>query len=228
MKRHIVLLITAFFSLVTLAQTKAVYGELTAFNQYPLQNIKVKAKKSGAVALTDSNGVFKIVCNAKDMIQVQSQVFESVNMRVNDKTDTLKRNLVFRNTKKSKELALAYGYMNKDDLTFAISNLQHENNDFCYYSDVFELIKGRFPGVQVLGDEERGKRVLVRGSSTIMSDDTALYVIDGMISDNIMHLAPCEIESISVLKDGSAAIYGSRAAGGVVLINTKASNLSTN
>ena len=84
------------------------------------------------------------------------------------------------------------------------------------YRDIYEMIRGKCPGVQVLGD-----RIVIRGVSTMNSGTDPLFILDGTPVSNISSINPNDVQSISVLKDSAAAIYGSRGANGVIVITTK-------
>ena len=102
---------------------------------------------------------------------------------------------------------------------FAIlASINKDDMDFSQYSNMLELIRGRFAGVQVVGGE-----IIIRGVNSINSSSAALIVIDGVASDYgvLNSISPIQVKSINVIKDGSAAIYGSRGANGVVIIETK-------
>lgn len=205
------------------AQSNVVFGKLTAFNQYPLQNIEVKAKKAKTAVKSDSLGRFSIVCMENDVIQVRPKTFKSVTRKVGPDTDSLEINLVFIDTKSNRQLATGYGYIDQQDLTYAMSHLEQENNEYCNFSNIFDLIKGRFPGVTVTRTAIGGA-VYIRGATSINLSSEALYVVDGGVTSNIEWIHPCDVRSIDVLKDGMAAIYGARGANGVVIIETKRGN----
>ncbi len=205
------------------AQTKVVYGKLTAFNKYPLQNIEVKTKKSKASVKTDSLGMFSIVTMDEDRIVIKTKAFQTVMRKVNKDTDTLDINLVFIDTKTNRELATGYGYINSQDLNYAMSNLEQENNEFCNYTNIYDLLVGRFPGVMVQRTATGGS-VIIRGGTSVNMSNEALYVVDGGVTTNIDYIHPCDIRSINVLKDASTSIYGSRGSNGVVVIETKRGN----
>ena len=222
-KRIIFLLgLIIFFSSIQ-AQTKVVYGKLTAFNKYPLQNIEVRAKKSKASVKTDSLGLFTIVTMDEDRIVIKTKAFQTVVRKVHKDTDTLNINLVFIDTKTNRELATGYGYINSQDLNYAMSNLEQENNEFCNYTNIYDLLVGRFPGVMVQRTATGGS-VIIRGGSSINMSNEALYVVDGGVTNNIDYIHPCDIRSINVLKDASTSIYGTRGSNGVVVIETKRGN----
>ena len=218
--RMLSLLGAALICTAGLAQTRVVYGKLTAYNKYPVQNIEVKTKKSKASVKSDSLGMFSIVCNEEDKIIIKPKAFKTVSRKVDEETDTLKINLIFIDTKANREIATGYGYISQENLSYAMSHLEQENNEFCNYTNIFELIKGRFPGVTV-SSGQIGGAVYIRGATSINMSNEALYVVDGGVVSTIDYIHPCDVRSIDVLKDSSAAIYGSRGSNGVVVIETK-------
>ena len=205
------------------AQTRVVYGKLTAYNKYPVQNIEIKAKKSKAMVKSDSLGMFSIVTMEKDKIVLKPRAFKSLIRKVDADTDTLFINLIFIDTKSNRELAIGYGYISQQDLNFAVNHLEQENNEFCNFTNIFDLIQGRFPGVTVQRTGTGGA-VYIRGRTSVNSSNEALYVVDGGPTSNIEYIHPCDIRSIDVLKDASASIYGTRGSNGVVIIETKRGN----
>lgn len=216
MKHIIAIAAGIFLTTSVFAQTRVVYGRLTAFNTYPVQNIEIISKKGKTSTLSDSLGRFFIVCLENDVVKIKPKAFRPVTKRVGPDTDSLIINLIFIDTEKNKEIAVGYGYMKESDLIYAVDNLEQENNEYCFYHDVFEVIKGRFAGVTV----EDGA-VIIRGSQSFMSSNEALYVVDGVVVNSIDWVVPCNIKSINILKDASASVYGSRGSNGVVIIETK-------
>ena len=209
------------FSITSIAQTRVVKGKLTTFNEYPVQNVEVASKKAKSTVLTDSLGQFEIVCNEKDVILIKAKVFQSLSKKVNSDDDYISANLIFRDTPKNREIATGMGYVSHEQLTFALAHMADENNDFCNYSDVFTLLKGKFPGVTIKTNSMGTDGVLVRGDKSMLGDNEAIYVVDGVRVGDISFVNPCEMATIDVLKDGGAALYGSQAANGVVVIETK-------
>ncbi len=223
MKTLIPLVCFLLTTTMTIAQTRVVHGVLTAYNKYPVANIEVTAKKSKASTVTDSLGNFSIVCKEKDQIRIKPETFKMVSRSVGKDTDTLQINLVFMDSKKNRELAVGYGYMKKEDLTFAAEHMQQENNEYCNFPNIYELLKGRFPGVTVDG-AAGSYRVFIRGAQSINSSSEVLFVVDGSPGANVSGLYPCNIKSIDVIKDGMTAMYGTRGSNGVILIETKRGN----
>ncbi|MEN8202152.1 MAG: TonB-dependent receptor plug domain-containing protein [Bacteroidota bacterium] len=200
------------------AQNRVVYGKLTVFKTFPVQNVEVNSKKAKASTMTDSLGNFAVVCMEKDVIRIKPKAFQSVNKTVKGDTDTLKINLIFINSRKNREIAVGYGYISEENLNYAVTHLESKNNDFCSYSNIFDLIRGQFSGVNVSNNAiyiRGGKNSFTPGASE------ALYVVNGQPSMTIDWISPCEIATIDILKDSDAAIYGTRGGNGVVLITTR-------
>jgi TonB-dependent SusC/RagA subfamily outer membrane receptor len=218
MKKIALFLAIIFTSIFANGQLKAVSGKVTAFHKYPFKNIKVKAKKSKSEVLTDENGVFTIVCYPNDILIFESKSCITTKYKITNSDDSVKINLVFRVNEKSKEYAVGYGIISKEDLIYAISNLNNSEVDFSTYKSVYDLLRGRFPGVVVKIDNE----IVIRGSTSFLGSSNALLVVDGIIVSDLTYLYPGDIVSIDILKDaGSTAMYGVNGANGVVVIKTK-------
>lgn len=215
------LIITASFILTTVsqAQNRVVYGNLTAYNSFPVMNVEVTSKKAKATTMSDSLGQFSLVCLEKDVIQIKPKVFQPVNMKVDDETDTVRINLVFIDTKKNRELAVNSGYMTETNLNYAVVNLEEENNDFCKYTDIYSLLQAEAgSGITI----SNSGSITIRGGKNSFSGATeALIVVDGQPTTNIDWIRPCYVRSIRILKDSDATIYGTRGGNGVVVITTK-------
>jgi TonB-dependent SusC/RagA subfamily outer membrane receptor len=217
MMKPIVAIVTGvLLTASAISQTRVVHGRLTTFNTYPVQNVAVTSKKGKATTVSDSLGRFSIVCLEHDAIMIKPRAFRKVTKKVGPDTDSLNVNLIFLDTPKNRDIAIGYGYMKESDLLYAVTNLQQENNEYCHYSDVYEVLRGRFAGVEVVNGQ-----VIIRGSNSINSSNEALYVVDGMIVSSIDWVVPCDIKSINILKDSSTSAYGSRGSNGVVIIETR-------
>jgi len=221
MKTIALISVCIFLSLSTLAQTRVVKGKLTTFNTYPVQNVEVASKKAKSTVMSDSLGQFEIVCNEKDVIMIKAKVFQALNKKVKADDDYVEANLIFRDSPKNREIATGMGYISHEQLTFALAHMADENNDFCNYSDVFSLVKGKFPGVVVKTNSMGSDGIFIRGDKSMYGDNEAIYVVDGVRVGDVNFVNPCEMATIDILKDGGAALYGSQAANGVVVIETK-------
>ena len=221
MKTIALISVCILFSLSSIAQTRVVKGKLVTFNTYPVQNVEVASKKAKSTVMTDSLGQFEIVCNEKDVIMIKAKVFQSFNKKVKEDDDYISANLIFRDTPENREIATGLGYITHEQLTFALAHMADENNDFCNYTDVFSLVKGKFPGVTVKSNSMGTDGIFIRGDKSLYGDNEAIYVVDGVRVGDVSFVNPCEMATIDILKDGGAALYGSQAANGVVVIETK-------
>ena len=205
------------------SQTHVVKGKITTFNQYPVQNVEVVAKKAKTVALTDSLGQFELICNEKDVIMIKTKGFDPLNKRVTPKDDFVTANLIFKDSKKNREIVTNSRYLKPDQLSYALAHLSHENNDFCNYPDIFSLLRANFPEVQEIGGAGGTQGVYVRGQKSLSSNaqNEAVYEVDKMIVSDISFVNTCEIASIEIMKSGGTGRYGTQAVNGVVIIKTK-------
>ncbi len=120
-------------------------------------------------------------------------------------------------------VVVGYGTLTKKQVTGAISQVKGDDLNKQPLLTAAQGIQGLATGIQVIGSGEPGTqpRVQIRGINTVLTNENPLYVVDGVITDNITNINTADIFSIDVLKDGAAAIYGTRAANGVILITTK-------
>ena len=110
---------------------------------------------------------------------------------------------------------IGYATVDSKDLSTAVSKVDTRNA--VQYKTIYEMIEGRCAGVEVSGE-----RVIIRGMGTVNGSSDPLFVVNGVPTDDISYINPNDVKSISVLKDaGSCAIYGSRGANGVILIDLK-------
>ncbi|MFA5588446.1 MAG: TonB-dependent receptor plug domain-containing protein, partial [Mariniphaga sp.] len=142
-------------------------------------------------------------------------------VKLDEKIKLAAINLKLKPGEKNREYAIGYGHVSDRDKLNALASLTSSDMDFSQYSSIYDLIKGRFAGVQVVNGE-----VIIRGINSINSSSAALIIVDGVPVDGsaLSSIPPIQVKSINVMKDGSSAIYGSRGANGVVLIETKRGN----
>ncbi|MEZ5071595.1 MAG: TonB-dependent receptor plug domain-containing protein [Bacteroidales bacterium] len=98
-----------------------------------------------------------------------------------------------------------------------MNHLSDQNNDFCTYTSIFDLIQAKFGGVSVDG----GQVVIQGGNSSFVGASTALYIVDGIPVSDIVTVQPCQVATIDILKGPAAAIYGSRGGNGAVVITLR-------
>jgi len=226
MKKVVILIFTSILiSSPAYSQKKnkelmSVKGKVTAFSNYNLANTEVVSKKTKTKILTDSLGRFEILAPHGDVLTFNAYGFEKNQRKVKKDNDLLEVNMILKEGKKNEEIAVAYGYIRKEDLTYAVSHYSDLNNDFTKYTSMEQLLQTELVGAKV-----GGSTIYLWGadqSSGISGfSHAALLVLDGVPTDRIDHLNPRDIKSVTVLKGSEANLYGSRAAYGAVLIETK-------
>jgi TonB-dependent SusC/RagA subfamily outer membrane receptor len=117
------------------------------------------------------------------------------------------------------DINVGYGSVKKKDLTQSVNKLDGGSNRFASYTNIYEMIKGEFPGVKVIG-----KSINIQGSFSLYSSTEPLFVVDGVPRESIDNVPPQMVKSIEVLKGASATIYGTRGACGVILITLIGAN----
>lgn len=216
-----ILVITILFSNAfnASAQSRTIKGIVTTFDSIPIIGAEIVIKSSKEQVSTDTLGQFSAVIDATDKIKIKAKGFYSQNVKIDEKIKMVLVNLKLKPTDKAREYAVGYGYVKDGERLNALAQLTSDDLNFSQYSNMYELIRGRFAGVVVQPNGE----IIIRGVNSLNSSSAALIVVDGMPSDYsvLESLSPGNVKSINVIKDGSSAIYGSRGGNGVVLIETK-------
>ena len=218
-KVYLSLIISVFLFTSNLnAQEKIIHGVITTFDSIPLIGAKIQVKSTKQIVLSDTLGHFSVACNLDDKLKVTANGFYNQNVKLTEKIKLVAVNLKLKAGEKNREYAIGYGHVTDRDKLNAVANLNNSDVDFSQYSNMYDLIRGRFAGVQIMNGD-----IIIRGINSINSSNTALIVVDGISSNSsvLNSLSPGNVKSISVIKDGGAAIYGSRGANGVVIIETK-------
>jgi len=219
MKYLPVFLILLFSAFISNAQMRLVPGTVSVFEDLTVKNVVVEAKHSGANAISDSLGQFSILCESTDVVKFKSKVFKVKRIKVEPNTDSLNVNLSFKDSPEVVKKAVENGYITSSDASMAKSNLAKSDIDFCKYNDIYDLIQGRYSGVQVMNNKD----ILIRGHTSVSGNNPALLVVDGRIVSSLSFLSPCDVKSIDISKNGAGTVYTSQGASGVVLIETKKS-----
>ncbi|MCK5730125.1 MAG: TonB-dependent receptor plug domain-containing protein [Draconibacterium sp.] len=215
----IFIIISSFFITYNLnAQEKVISGLITTFDSIPLNGAKIEVKSTKIVVLSDTLGRFSVVCNLEDKLKVTANGFYKQNVKITKKIKIAAINLKLKPGAKSREYAIGYGHVLDKEKLNAVANLNNKDIDFSQYSNMSEIIRGRFAGVQIVNDQ-----IIIRGINSINSSSAALIVIDGIPTNYsvLNSISPTHVKSINVIKDGSAAIYGSRGSNGVLIVETK-------
>ena len=226
MRKFYVLLFLAFYSLSLIAQTsRTVTGTVTDKQSgSPLVGVNVVVGNTTRGVVTDLDGHYSIEVQPNDSILVFSFVgFFKKYENIRNKT---KVDIVMEEDIQGLDeiVVVGYGTQKRSDLTGAISTVNMKEMDKLSVANVDQALQGQVAGVDITsntGTPGDPVMVRIRGIGTL-NNSNPLFVVDGMMVDDINFLNPADIESIEVLKDASAtAIYGSRGSNGVIIITTK-------
>ena len=225
MKKHRIMLMTAALlaSQAMWAQQKNLSGTVVDSQGEPIIGATVKVPGSATGAITDLDGHFSITVNPGTKLEVSYVGMQTVSLTAGDNM-----HVILKDDSKTLNdvVVIGYGVQKKSVVTASIAKVDAEDLQGKTQLRAEDALKGLAAGVNVTsasGQPGAKSMIRVRGTGTINNSDP-LYIIDGMATDqNGMELVnPEDIESIEVLKDAaSGAIYGSRAANGVILVTTK-------
>ncbi len=205
-------------------QTIKVSGQVVDQDGEALIGATVKVKDAQSGAITDFDGNFELSVPANATIVVSYVGFKDLEVAVNGRADLGQIILESDSQMLEQVVVVGYGVQKKADLTGSVSIVNADELKRVSHSNISSMLEGKVAGVQITSDGQPGADPLVRIRGIGSFGSTApLYVIDGVpMGTSIRDFSPNDIETIQVLKDASAgAIYGSRAANGVVIITTK-------
>ena len=221
-KTFLLVLAAALFSVTMSAQVTGTV--LEASTDYPIIGASVVEVGTTNGVITDFDGNFELKVKEGAKIQISYVGFKSI-------TVTAKKGMVVKMEEDSYALqevvAIGYGSQTKKEITGSVSSVKAEDFNQGVAANAMGLIQGKVAGLTIMkngGDDpaQNNYQVQLRGVGSLSGSASPLYVIDGVPGGDLSSVLPSDIESIDVLKDGSAAaIYGTRANAGVILITTK-------
>ena len=228
MKRIIFgILMTVLCAQVAFGQQKALTGTIVSSSDgTPIVGATVQDKSSGQFAISDEKGQFKIFASEKaSNLLIMCLGFRDYNLPITSATNyqvMMEPDAMMLD----ETMVIAYGQGKKTSFTGSASVVKKEDLQKISTSNVSQALQGLSAGVQVInnsGQPGSSGSITIRGIGSMNASSSPLYVVDGVAySGNINAIAPSDIESMTVLKDASAtALYGSRAANGVIVITTK-------
>ncbi len=224
-EKWVLLLILVSISFALSAQTKTIVGTVTDKQDEPLPGVTVKIKDSQEGTITAFNGKYSIKTSGKATLVFSFLGMQTVEVPINNQL-VVNAILEEKATQLNDVVVVGYGSVKRKDVTGAVGKVNIEQMNAAPVSTIDQALAGRIAGVNIVAaDAAPGAQaqVTIRGGS-LSQDASPLYVIDGFPMENfdMATLDPRNIESIDILKDASSiAIYGSRGANGVIIINTK-------
>jgi len=168
--------------------------------------IKVKPESTRIGILTATSGFLDEPINGRSNIDFEFR--GSVPVQASANTDS-----------GDEAINIGYGTAKKKDMTTSVNKIDTSNPKYASYRNIYEMIKGEVPGVQVTGTS-----IKIQGVNSLNLSTEPLYVVDGITVGTISDIQPYTVKSIEILKGASAAIYGSRGANGVILITLIGTN----
>lgn len=201
-------------------------GTVTDSAGAPLPGATIKIKGGSTGTVTDPEGQFSINATPGQVLVISAIGFTPQEITVGGQT-VLTIRLLRTNLKLDEVVVVGYGTQTRRQVTGAISTVRGDQIAKQPVLTPVQGLQGLAPGIQVTASGQPGTqpRVQIRGLNTILTNENPLYVVDGVLTDDITNVNNADVLSVDVLKDGAAAIYGSRAANGVVLITTKRGKL---
>jgi len=235
--KRLLLFATCLFSVFYLFAQRTITGKVTDENGNPVANASVTIKETGAGGSTDGSGNFSIRAEGNARTLVISYIGKATMEIGLSNRSNYTITLQSQDKALSEVVVVAYGTQVKRKLTGAVSNVFSEDLENRPFTSFDQMLQGKVPGLQSVsanGQPGANQTVRIRGVTSVTGNNDPLYVVDGVpvnagdfsrnttTSNALAGINPNDIESVSVLKDASAtAIYGSRAAAGVILITTK-------
>ena len=224
MKKRILATALMSTALLTAMAQQTVTGNVKDVNGEPLIGVSVYVDDK-PVAVTDIDGNFTLPSvTPKQKVRMSYLGYEDINLQ----GDARKlQNITMKTSDKvlDEVMVVGYGTMKKTDLTGSVSSVGTQKLNEKGATSVVANLQGSVPGVNITQSTGRtggGFNIEIRGKNSTDSNQSPLYVVDGVICDDIDFLNPQDIERVDILKDASStAIYGSRATAGVVIVTTK-------
>ena len=225
MKKYLLIICCLCTYMLAFAQQRTVTGTVVDDLGQPLIGVSILEKGTTNGVITDMDGNFSLKLTSENPTLVFSYIgYKTQEVPVGGKT-TLNVTMSEDAEQLDEVVVVGYGVQKKSSMTASVSSVSSKEIVKTMSSNVASTLQGRMPGVDIVqqaGVAGADVNILVRGAASFGATEP-LYVIDGAFSNNgLTSINPNDIESIEILKDGAAAaIYGSRAANGVVLITTK-------
>ncbi|RZK51027.1 MAG: SusC/RagA family TonB-linked outer membrane protein, partial [Pedobacter sp.] len=206
---------------------KVISGTVFDNTNLPIGGVGVRNLSTGKSTVTDAQGMFKIeVNNENDLLRFTFIGFRAQEVKAGTGGSPLAIKLASDDTKLNEVVVIGYGTQNRNEITSAITKVDSADFRQSGSRNALDLLIGKVAGLQITRtggtNPNSGVGVQLRGVTTLAGAASPLIIIDGIPGGNLDLLQQDDIESFSVLKDGSAAaIYGTRATAGVIIVTTK-------
>jgi len=219
------LILFGFAISLTFAQERTVTGTVSSDMEGTIPGVNIVIQGTTQGAVTDVDGNFNITVPGPDAVLVFTSIgYASQSITVGNQT-SINVTLVEDVQALDEIVVIGYGTQKKKELTSAIANVKSEEFNKGQINNAAQLVQGKVAGLSITkpgGNPNEGYTMRLRGMSTIGANTQPLVVIDGVVGADLNNVDPNDIETMDVLKDGSAAaIYGTRGSSGVIIVTTK-------
>lgn len=226
MKKITLCFLLLFSAAVTIFAQQVIKGTVRDTEQQPLAGVSVAISGTVSGTVSDHDGHFSLNAGPNDVLVISYVGFKTHEFRVGRQT-TVEIVMAEDVAQLDEIVVVGYGTQKKSDVTGSVSSVRAEELRKIAAPRTDEVLQGQVAGVQVINNDASPNArisVRIRGVNSITAVSEPLVIIDGMQGGSLSDVHPGDIESLEVLKDASAtAIYGSRGAGGVILVTTKKS-----
>ena len=224
-KRVLIFFFFLFFSSFSFAQQKiTVNGNVYTEKNIPLAGVSVNIEESSIGTTTNAEGKFTIQVSKGATLVFSFVGYEEMQIKVNNEKSVGNIQMVSTTSALNEVVVVGYGTQKKATLTGSVASISGNDIRKSPAPNISNSLVGRLPGLVVVsrtGEPGNDASLLrIRGVNTL-GDNSPLIIVDGIQNRGLDRIDPATIESITVLKDASAAIYGSEAANGVILVTTK-------
>jgi len=202
------------------AKNTTLSGIVLDKNQKPVKDAAIFIDKIKTTSVTDHKGYYKVKVKPQAREIMVFSLFNGYSKEAIDGRTTINFILtgesegsVQKDKAGNEIINTGYGVAEKKDMTTNIGKIDGRNPRFAAYQDIYDMLRGAVPGVEVTG-----KSIKIMGSSSLNVSTEPLFVVDGVIVKSIEDIPPQNVKSIEVLKGAAASVYGSRGSNGVILI----------
>ena len=214
------------------AQNKTVSGKVSDERGDALPGATVVVSGTKAYAITDLDGKYSLTAKSGSEITVSYLGYDDYVFTVGSASVYNVNMVPSEATMLNESVAIGYGTTTKKEVTGSVTSLRSENLDKGAFSDASGMLQGKVAGLSITnpngGDPNGSMEILLRGTNTLSAGQGPLIIIDGVSGADLKSINFQEVETIDVLKDGSAAaIYGTRGTNGVIIITTRRAKAGT-
>ena len=230
-RKFILVLVACASALVANAQSKTVTGTVSGSDGEILAGATL-VTASGSYALTDLDGTFSVSAKDGEAVVVSYLGYDDYTFTAAGQQNLVVVLPLSANTVLDEAVAIGYGKTTKKEVTGSVVSLKADDFDRGSFTSPAGMLQGKVAGLTVTnpdgGDPNASFEIMLRGTNTLVAGQGPLIIIDGVAGADMRTINFQEVESIDVLKDGSAAaIYGTRGTNGVIIITTKRAKSGT-